>query len=176
MANLQAASSSESFKTKSMKEPECFYGTEPSKVRSCIQYCQLIFHNNQANVSKDWKKALCSTLFLIFRAAKWIETYLSNLTNQDPAYLLNDWESFESQLFTLFADTNEVRKADEEFESLRVKKCTHLLLYIADFKILVSIIGYWGERAHIDHFRKEFPPVFFINWTPILPKLILFMT
>ncbi|MBW0475812.1 hypothetical protein O181_015527 [Austropuccinia psidii MF-1] len=163
MANIQADSSSDSFKTKSMKEPECFYGTEPSKVRSCIQYRQPIFHNDQATVSEDWKKALCSTLFLIFRAAKWIETYLSNLTNQDPAYLLNYWESFESQLFTLFADTNEVRKAEAEFESLRMKKCRHLLLYIADVKSLVSIIGYWGERAHIHHFKKEFPPVFFIN-------------
>ncbi|MBW0551984.1 hypothetical protein O181_091699 [Austropuccinia psidii MF-1] len=44
MANLQAASSSDSsrppaFMTPSMKAPECFDGTQPFKVRSFIQSC-----------------------------------------------------------------------------------------------------------------------------------------
>ncbi|MBW0592126.1 hypothetical protein O181_131841 [Austropuccinia psidii MF-1] len=88
MANLQAAASSEvsrppAFKTSSMKAPECFDGTQPFKVRSLIQYCQLIFHNDPANLSQDRKKVLYSTSLLVGRAAKWIEPYLSNLTNQD---------------------------------------------------------------------------------------------
>ncbi|MBW0479136.1 hypothetical protein O181_018851 [Austropuccinia psidii MF-1] len=57
MANLQAASSFEasrppSFKTPSMKAPECFYGTQPFKVRSFIQSCQLIFHTDLENFSQ----------------------------------------------------------------------------------------------------------------------------
>ncbi|MBW0497533.1 hypothetical protein O181_037248 [Austropuccinia psidii MF-1] len=75
MANLHAASSSESsrppaFKTPSMKAPECFDGTQTFKVRSFIQSCQLIFHNNPVNFSQDRKKDLYSTSFLIGRAAK----------------------------------------------------------------------------------------------------------
>ncbi|MBW0512067.1 hypothetical protein O181_051782 [Austropuccinia psidii MF-1] len=133
MANLQAASSSESsrppaFKTPSMKAPEFFDGTQPFKVRSFIQSCQLIFHNDPANFSQDRKKVLYSTSFLIGRAAKWIEPYLSNLTNQDPSYLLNAWKLFESQLFTLFADLNEVRKAEAELDSLRMKAGGHVSL------------------------------------------------
>ncbi|MBW0482753.1 hypothetical protein O181_022468 [Austropuccinia psidii MF-1] len=97
MANLQAASSSETsrppaFKTLSMKTPECFDGTQPFKVRSFIQSCQLIFHNDQANFAQERKKVLYATSFLIGRAAKWIEPYLYNLTNQDPNYLLNSWK------------------------------------------------------------------------------------
>ncbi|MBW0481287.1 hypothetical protein O181_021002, partial [Austropuccinia psidii MF-1] len=58
MANLQVAASSEvsrppAFKTPSMKGLECFDGTQPFKVRSFIQSCQLIFHNDQANFSQD---------------------------------------------------------------------------------------------------------------------------
>ncbi|MBW0488675.1 hypothetical protein O181_028390 [Austropuccinia psidii MF-1] len=58
MANLQSASSSEetrpqAFKTTSMKEPECFDGTQPFKVRSFVQSCQLIFYNDPANSSQD---------------------------------------------------------------------------------------------------------------------------
>ncbi|MBW0575237.1 hypothetical protein O181_114952 [Austropuccinia psidii MF-1] len=162
MANLQAASSSDSsrtpaFKTPSMKEPKCFDGTQPFKVRSFIQSCQLIFHNDLANFSQDRKKVFYATSFLIGRAAKCIEPYLSNLTNQDLKYLLNSWNLFESQLFTLFGDPNEVRKAEAELDSLRMKEGEHLSLYIADFRSLVSRIGDWGERALIHHLRKGLP-------------------
>ncbi|MBW0512608.1 hypothetical protein O181_052323 [Austropuccinia psidii MF-1] len=89
-------------------------------------------------------------------AAKWIEPYLSNLTNKDPNYLLNSWSLFESQLFTLFGDPNEVRKAEAELYFLRMKEGGHVSLYMADFRSLVSIIGDCGERSLIHHFRKGF--------------------
>ncbi|MBW0523880.1 hypothetical protein O181_063595 [Austropuccinia psidii MF-1] len=122
MANIQAASSSESsippdFKTSSMKAPECLDGTQPFK----------------------------------------IEPHLSNLTNQDPNYLLNSWNLFESKLFPLFGDPNEVRKAESELDSLIIKEGGHVLFYIADFRSLVSRIGDWGERALIHNFRKGLP-------------------
>ncbi|MBW0482604.1 hypothetical protein O181_022319 [Austropuccinia psidii MF-1] len=127
MANLQDASSSESsrpleFKTPSIKAPEYFDGAQPFKVSSFIQSCQLIFHNDLEDFSQDRKKVLYATSFLIGRAAKWIEPYLSDLTNQDPNYLLNSWDLFEYQLFTLFRDPNEVRKAEAELDSLRMKE------------------------------------------------------
>ncbi|MBW0506737.1 hypothetical protein O181_046452 [Austropuccinia psidii MF-1] len=137
-----------------MKAPECFDGTQPFKVRSFIQYCQLIFHNDPANFSQDRKKVLYATSCLIGRAEKWIEPYLSNFANQDPRYLLNSWKLFESQLFTLFGDPNEVRKAESELDSLRMEEGGHVSLYIADFRSLVSRIGDWGERALIYHFRR----------------------
>ncbi|MBW0579977.1 hypothetical protein O181_119692 [Austropuccinia psidii MF-1] len=102
-------------------------------------------------------KVLDATLFLIGRAAKWVEPYISNLTNQDSNYLLNSWPLFESHLFTLFGDLNEVRKAEAELHSLRMKEGGHVSLYIANFRSLVSIIGDWGERALIHPFRKGLP-------------------
>ncbi|MBW0573723.1 hypothetical protein O181_113438, partial [Austropuccinia psidii MF-1] len=129
MANPQESSSSESsrppaFNTPSMKAQGCFDGTQPFKVRIFIQ------------------------------AAKWIEPYLANIINQDPSYLLNSWKLFESQLFTLFGDPKEVRKAEAGLDSLRMKEGWHVSLYISDFRILVSRIRYWGERALIYHFRR----------------------
>ncbi|MBW0469155.1 hypothetical protein O181_008870 [Austropuccinia psidii MF-1] len=159
MGNLQAAASSEAsrppaFKTPSMKALECFYGTQPFKVRSFIQYCQLIFHNDPANFSQDRKKVLYATSLLVGRAAKWIEPYLSNITNQDSSDLLNSWPLSESQLFTLFGDQNEVRKFEAELDGLRMKEGGNVALYIAYFRSLVLRIGDWGERALIHHFRK----------------------
>ncbi|MBW0525013.1 hypothetical protein O181_064728 [Austropuccinia psidii MF-1] len=127
MANLQAASYFEAsrppaFKTPSMKAPECFDGTQPFKVRSFIHSCQLIFHNDPENFPQERKKVLYATSFLIGRAAKWIEPYLSNITNQDTNYPLNSWNLFELPLFTLFRDPNEVGKAEAELDFLRMKE------------------------------------------------------
>ncbi|MBW0546318.1 hypothetical protein O181_086033 [Austropuccinia psidii MF-1] len=149
MANLQAASSSEAwtppaFKTPSMKAPKCFYGTQTFKVRRFIQSCQLIFHNDPAKFSQDRKKVLYATSILIGRAGKWIEPYLSNLTNQDPVCLFNSWKLFESKLFILFGEPNEVQKTEAELDSSRMKEVGHVSLYIADFRSLVSRIGDWG--------------------------------
>ncbi|MBW0497033.1 hypothetical protein O181_036748, partial [Austropuccinia psidii MF-1] len=82
------------------------------------------------------------------------KAYLSNLNNQDSSYLLNSWSLFESQLFTLFGDQNEVRKAEAKLDGLRMKEVWHVALYITDFRSLVSRIGNWGERVLIHHFRK----------------------
>ncbi|MBW0472023.1 hypothetical protein O181_011738 [Austropuccinia psidii MF-1] len=133
MANVHAASSSEAsrppaLKTPSMKAPECFHGTQTFKVKSFIQSFQLIFHNELGKFSQDRKKVLYATSFLIGRAVKWSEPYLFNLTNQHPNYLLNSWKLFDSQLFTLFGDPNEVRKAEAELDSLIMKEGGHASL------------------------------------------------
>ncbi|MBW0589283.1 hypothetical protein O181_128998 [Austropuccinia psidii MF-1] len=101
------------FKTPSMKAPDSFDGTQAQKLRGFIQSCKFIFHNDPANFFSDRKKVLYSTSFPTGRAGKWIEPYLSNIYNEDPSYLLNNWNLFETQLFTLFGDPNEVRKAEQ---------------------------------------------------------------
>ncbi|MBW0509100.1 hypothetical protein O181_048815 [Austropuccinia psidii MF-1] len=101
-------------KTLSMKAPDSFGGTKAYRLRGFIGSCQLILHNNSANFFSERKKVLYSTYFLTGRAGKWIETYLSNISNEDPSCLLNNWQLFETELFTLFGDPNEVRKAEQE--------------------------------------------------------------
>ncbi|MBW0469161.1 hypothetical protein O181_008876 [Austropuccinia psidii MF-1] len=135
MANIQADSSSESssppaFKTPSMNTPECLDGTQPFKVRSFIQSFQLIFHNDPANFCQDRN------------------------TTQDTFSILGHYLT---QLFTLFGDPNEVRKAEADLDSLIMKEVGHVSVYVADFRSLVSTIGDWGERALTHHFRKGFP-------------------
>ncbi|MBW0568392.1 hypothetical protein O181_108107 [Austropuccinia psidii MF-1] len=99
------------FKTPSMKELDSIYGTKAYKLRVFFQSCQLIFHDYPENFFSDRKKVFYSTFFLTGRDGKWIEPYLSNISNEDPLYLLNNQKLFETQFFTLFGDPNEVRKA-----------------------------------------------------------------
>ncbi|MBW0564450.1 hypothetical protein O181_104165 [Austropuccinia psidii MF-1] len=94
------------FKTPSMKAPYSFDGSKAHKMRGFIQSCQLIFYNDPENLFSDRKKVLYSTSFLTGRAGKWIESYLSNISNEYPSYLIKNWRFFETQLFTLFSDPN----------------------------------------------------------------------
>ncbi|MBW0550741.1 hypothetical protein O181_090456 [Austropuccinia psidii MF-1] len=142
------------FKTPSMKSPDSLYGTTAYKLRRFIQSCQLIFHNDPANFLSERKKVLYSTSFLTDRAGKWIEPYLSNISNEDPSYLLNNWKLFETQLFTLFGDPNEVRKAEQELDNVRMKESGQVSFYIADFRRLISRIGDWWERSYIHVYRR----------------------
>ncbi|MBW0591261.1 hypothetical protein O181_130976 [Austropuccinia psidii MF-1] len=87
-------SKARAFKTPSMKAPDSFDGTQAHKLRGFIQSCQSIFHNDSANFFSDRKKVLYSTSFLTGRAGKWIEPYLSNISNEDPSYLINNWPLF----------------------------------------------------------------------------------
>ncbi|MBW0582776.1 hypothetical protein O181_122491 [Austropuccinia psidii MF-1] len=137
-----------------MKAPDSFDGTKAYKLRGFIQSCQLIFHNDPPNFFSERKKVLYSNSFPTGRAGKGIEPYLSNISNEDPSYLLNNWKLFETQLFTLIGVPIEVRKAEQGLDNLRMKESGQVSFYIADFRSLKSIIGYWGERAYIHVYRR----------------------
>ncbi|KAI8444402.1 hypothetical protein BY996DRAFT_6455778 [Phakopsora pachyrhizi] len=104
---------SQAFKTQSMKAPDSFDGSNPSKL---IQSCQLIVYNDEKIFSKDKKKVLYAASFLSGKAGKWFEPYLIQLDNEDLAYILNLWTSFKTQLLTLFGNPKEVRKAEQEMD------------------------------------------------------------
>ncbi|MBW0500987.1 hypothetical protein O181_040702 [Austropuccinia psidii MF-1] len=132
-------------------------GLSPSKLEalfSIVNYSFIIIW--QTSLKKE-RRSFIPLHFSFAGLKKWIEPYLSNLTNQDTSYLLNSWKLFESQLLTLFGDPNEFRKAEAELNALRMKEGGHVFLYITNFRSLVSIIGDWGKRSLIHYFRKGLP-------------------
>ncbi|MBW0505573.1 hypothetical protein O181_045288 [Austropuccinia psidii MF-1] len=78
---------------------------------------------------------------------------LSNIYNEDASYLLNNGKLFETLLFTLLVDPNEVRKAEQELYNHRMKESGNVSLYIEDFRSLMSIIEDWVEREYIHAYR-----------------------
>ncbi|MBW0528606.1 hypothetical protein O181_068321 [Austropuccinia psidii MF-1] len=137
-----------------MKAPDSFNSNQAHKFRGFIQSCQSIFHNEPANFLSERKKVLYSTSFPICRAGEWLEPYISNISNQEPSYLLNNWQFLEAQLFSLLSDPNEVRKAFEELDNLRMKESGRVSLCITSFRSLMSRIGDWGEREYINVYRR----------------------
>ncbi|MBW0524285.1 hypothetical protein O181_064000 [Austropuccinia psidii MF-1] len=146
-------SQSPELKTLSMKAPDPFDSTKAHELRGFIQSCQLIFHNDPENFFSDRKKGMYSPSFLTGRAGKWIEPYLSNISNEDPSILLNNWQLFEIQLFTLLGDPPEVSKAHQQLDNLRMNESFHVSLYIAYFRSSMSIIGDW-EKGLINVCRR----------------------
>lgn len=114
MATLTAALANpapapkKSFKTPTMKAPEPFGGTQPSKLRKFLQSVQTIFYNDQRTFETDKEKVMYTSSFLTGKAGKRIEPYLSQIYNDDPNYIINNWKIFETQMFTLYGNPNEV--------------------------------------------------------------------
>ncbi|MBW0566432.1 hypothetical protein O181_106147 [Austropuccinia psidii MF-1] len=136
--------------------------TEPSLLDIMQQMTQIMANLQAAASSQVSRPPAFKTPSMkapeCFDGTQPCKPYLSNLNSQDSSYLLHSWPLFESQLFTLFGDPNEVRKAEAELDGLRMKEGGNFALYIAYFRILVSRIGDWGERALIHHFRKGLAP------------------
>ncbi|MBW0499012.1 hypothetical protein O181_038727 [Austropuccinia psidii MF-1] len=89
-SDLRDNSKAPAFNTPSMKAADPFDGTQAHKLRGFIHSFQLIVHNYLAHFFSYWKNALYSTSFLTGRAGKLIEPYLSNISIEDPSYLLNN--------------------------------------------------------------------------------------
>ncbi|KAI9629667.1 hypothetical protein KEM48_012731 [Puccinia striiformis f. sp. tritici PST-130] len=77
--------------------------------------------------------------------------------SKKPDCILNNWDKFEQQLFTLFGDPNEVRDAEYELNNLQMKESSKVSAYIAQFCTLQSRIS-WNDAAFTFHFRKGLPP------------------
>ncbi|KAH9461410.1 hypothetical protein Pst134EA_017718 [Puccinia striiformis f. sp. tritici] len=91
------------------------------------------------------------------RAAQWFEPCLGLLDFKKPDCILNNWDKFEQQLFTIFGDPNEVRNTEYELNNLQMKDSGKASLYIAQFCTLQSRIS-WNDFAFTFHFHKGLPP------------------
>ncbi|MBW0477991.1 hypothetical protein O181_017706 [Austropuccinia psidii MF-1] len=150
------------FKTPSMKAHDSFDDNKAHKLIGLIPSFQLLLHNDPESFFSYRKKVLYSTSFLTGRAGKWNEPYLSDITNEDPSNLLNNWQLFETQLFTFLGDPNEFRKAEEKLDNLRMKESGHVSLYTNDFRSLI-IDSPKGEDLILGYnFLYQFDP--FIDW------------
>ncbi|MBW0550435.1 hypothetical protein O181_090150, partial [Austropuccinia psidii MF-1] len=156
------------FKTPSMKAPDPFDGNQAHKFRGLIQSCQFIFHHDPTNFFSERKKVLNSTSFITGRAGKWIEPYLSNISNEDPSYLLNNLQLFDTQLITLFGNPKEFRKAEQELDNLRMKEIGHVSLYIADFRSLISSIEDGGKGLICIIIEEYWHQDLWTSWLPNL--------
>ncbi|MBW0587756.1 hypothetical protein O181_127471, partial [Austropuccinia psidii MF-1] len=124
------------FKNPSMKAPDSFDGTQAHKLRRLTPSFQSIFHNDPTSFFSGRKKVLYSICFLTGISEKWIEPYLSNITNEDQSYLLNNWQFSETQFLTLFGNLNEFGKPEQDLDNLRMKESGRLSFYISYFRSL----------------------------------------
>ncbi|KAI9627072.1 hypothetical protein H4Q26_017543 [Puccinia striiformis f. sp. tritici PST-130] len=73
--------------------------------------------------------------------------------SKKPDCILNNWDKFEQQLFTLFGDPNEIHNAEYELNNLQMKESSKASAYIAQLCTLPSRTS-WNDTAFTFHFRK----------------------
>ena len=134
-----------------MKPPDKFDGENSSRLRGFLQSCKIPFLNDPSTFSEYFQKVLYTASYLSGRAAQWFKPYLDLLNNSSPTCLLNNWDCFEQQLFTLFGNPNKVQNAEFELNSLSMKENGKALTYIAQFRTLQSCVD-WNNAAFAFHF------------------------
>ncbi|KAI9628677.1 hypothetical protein H4Q26_017971 [Puccinia striiformis f. sp. tritici PST-130] len=92
-------------------------------------------------------------VIILLRTAQWFEPYLELLDSKKPDCILNNWDKFEQQLFTLFGDPNEVRNAEYKLNNLQMKESSKASAYIAQFRTLQSRI-IWNDAPLLFTFVK----------------------
>ncbi|MBW0591738.1 hypothetical protein O181_131453 [Austropuccinia psidii MF-1] len=131
--------------------------TEPSLLKMMEQMTQFMGKVTQAVNPRDNSKAPAFKTSSMKEPNSFDSTQahkLRGFSQSYPSYLLNNFQLFETQLLTLFGYPNEVRKAEQELDNLRIKESGHVSLYIADFRSLMSRIGDWGEKAYVHVYRR----------------------
>ncbi|KAI9630987.1 hypothetical protein KEM48_013351 [Puccinia striiformis f. sp. tritici PST-130] len=108
------------FKTPGMKAPDRFDGESPSKLRPFFELVE------------SYSQTILALLPMTDKG----------FYSKKPDCILNNWDKFEQQLFTLFGDPNEVRNAEYELNNLQMKESSKA----------------WNDAAFTFHFRKGLPP------------------
>ena len=129
-----------------MKAPDRFDGQDSAKLCPFLQSCKLLFENDSSQFSKDRLKVVYAATYLGGEAAIWFNPYLNILDNSDPHCILNNWDAFEQQLFSMFGDPNEVRNAKLDMDRLVMKDNHKAPTYVAKFRAIQTQIN-WNDSA-----------------------------
>ena len=89
-----------------MKQPDPYGGKSPAKLRLFIQQCKLIFQNDPSTFYNGHQKVIYALSYLTGKAFEWIQPALDNVETEDPDFILNSWEEFETQIVLIFGDPN----------------------------------------------------------------------
>lgn len=153
---MQSGLSGPSFPNLGMKQPDHFNGEHPHKLRAYLQSCKIIFSNTPHNFPTNRHRVMYVSSFLGGQALQWFEPYLKLLDNTSPTCILNNWDKFKQNFFTLFGNPNEVQNAEYKLNNLVMKENSRVSVYISNFRTLQSCIQ-WNKAYLLFHFQKGFP-------------------
>ena len=137
------------------KEPDTFYGTDPSKLRPFLMQCNLNFVDRPHEFQADRHKVIFTLSYLRGIAQSWFEPAMGDLRNHEPSWF-NDYSEFVSELQLNFGPHDAIAEAEAGLAKLKMRDNQKITTYIVEFNSL-SVLLEWGDAALRHRFYDGLP-------------------
>ena len=142
-------------RTAKTREPDTFYGSDPSKLKTFLMQCNLNFIDRPDEFQSGRSKVLFALSFLRGIAQNWFEPGFANLSESEPDWL-NDYDLFVQELRTNFGPYDATGEAETGITKLRMKDSARIATYIVEFNAYAALLE-WGDAALRHRFYEGLP-------------------
>jgi hypothetical protein len=127
-----------------VREPDCFDGSDPRKLRTFLVQCRLNFEDRPSAFRTHRAKVTYALSYLKGTALDWFEPELSD-EFQEPDWL-DDYLDFTHILRENFGPYDPEGDAEADLENLTMKDNQRITKYVVDFNRYAAQVG-WGDSA-----------------------------
>ena len=136
--------------------PEPFDGSDPTKLRSFLSQCKMVFRSRPDDFRTDNFKIMYTVSWMKGTAQRWFEPNLE-LDDEDLPDFAVSWPDFEEALKTTFGEPDPVASATIKLENLVMRDHHHLNKYNVDFNEYSALTGF-NERALYTRYYRGLAP------------------
>ena len=138
------------------RDPEPFDGSEPSKLRSFLSQCKMVFRSRPDDFRSDHFKIIYAVSWMKDTAQRWFEPNLECDDEDLPDFAVS-WPEFEEALRATFGEPDPVAAATTKLENLVMRDHHHLNKYNVDFNEHSALTGF-NERALYSRYYRGLAP------------------
>src|SRR5258706_3410992 len=121
-------------------DPDTYDGSDPTKLRSFLSQCLLVFRSRPDEYHQDSLKILYAVFWLSGTAQSWYEPNLT-LDEEDLPNFACTWQGFEEALNATFGEPDPVASATSKLDNLTMKDHHHLNKYDVEFNEYATFTG-----------------------------------
>lgn len=140
------------------REPDPYDGTDPSKLRSFLSQCKLVFRSSPQAFANDDLKIMYAVSYLKGTALRWFEPNLS-LDEFDLPLHAYVWNTFEEELKATFGEPDPIASATLKLDNLTMKDSHHIARYNVDFNEYATLTGFDQRTLHAKYYKGLAPRI-----------------
>jgi hypothetical protein len=138
------------------RDPDPYDGNDPTKLRSFISQCKLVFRTRPEEYRSDHLRIMYAVSWLKGTAQRWFELNLTLADHQLPAHA-RFWDDFENALTATFGKPDPIASATNKLDNLVMKDYHHLNKFNIKFNEYSTITGF-SERDLYARYYKGLAP------------------
>lgn len=127
------------------KEPERFSGSDPSKLRTFLVSCELVFRAQPGSYNTDDSRINYAMSYLSGTAQTWFEPFIFDPPDPLPDFL-ESWAQFKDELVSNFGEPDAQANAEFKIRRLRMADNHKCARYSVEF-MSIAPQTQWDDRA-----------------------------